>query len=326
MKELMDELYLPKDNKIFEQIFPAVWKKIGLEDKVGLVEFEAFLIELLCYLTPINENKSFNTRKNAAVKRDIFLLTYGLLSGYYHTIEDNGIKRHNENRCKEHFEKSDYKLLHNKIGAHDKAIERCREYVPDFIIKEDKKRLKEFLTAGIKDYTEIDENDNRKIILPLPCFVRDQYQNPSNARKVKSHIKAEESDKWVHTDNTDEESKDNPKNKKKSDDSNKTSQSKLVVPVLVISIVICILIVFSVSFIKSVFTTSFDDPYQKPITEMGKPKTQNNTGKKEQKSTQDNSLGEHKKYSTKVNYTFEFPLGIKFSGEVSVEKIEEPQE
>lgn len=93
---ILDTIRKPNGNKrkndvLFSDIVPDVWKKLGLEGEPDQAKLENLLINLITSMYDIRVSDEAQRRDNAR-KRDFTLLMFGLLDGYYHTKENSGIK------------------------------------------------------------------------------------------------------------------------------------------------------------------------------------------------------------------------------------------
>lgn len=198
--ELVTRLRKPCSDELFDDIANKAWKILQLQGDPALVLvlFEAFLIEAICLNTPIDNNEEGSLSRDAAQKRDLALLAFGLLDGYYHTEYHSDGKRHVplDNRRMNYLHKSDYLDL-NYPGKYSKSdISKKRSFDPwQTITSFDsryQKDLKRYLTmlvkrgactqvmqAGTEKHTQMvtmpDGSTARQIILPKPCFTKENF-------------------------------------------------------------------------------------------------------------------------------------------------------
>lgn len=196
--ELVTRLRKPCSDELFDDIANKAWRILQLQGDPALVLFEAFLIEAICLNTPIDNNEEGSLSRDAAQKRDLALLAFGLLDGYYHTEyhSDGNCHVPLDNRRMNYLHKSDYLDL-NYPGKYSKSdISKKRSFDPwQTITSFDsryQKDLKRYLTmlvkrdactqvmqAGIEKHTQIvamsDGSTARQIILPKPCFTKENF-------------------------------------------------------------------------------------------------------------------------------------------------------
>lgn len=89
---VLDEIRKPNGNKksntkTFEDIVPAVWKKLGLGKNPYPIALEKLLINLILNIYDVEKAESIKEKRETSKNRDISLLMFGLLDGYYHTKE-----------------------------------------------------------------------------------------------------------------------------------------------------------------------------------------------------------------------------------------------
>lgn len=77
IQHLLDELCEPEQGRLFEDVASDIWEQLGLDGDFDLAKFEALLIKII--VEPYGESM------DDAMRRDIGLLTFGLLRRYYHT-------------------------------------------------------------------------------------------------------------------------------------------------------------------------------------------------------------------------------------------------
>lgn len=196
--ELVTRLRKPCSNELFDDIANKAWEILPLQGDPDLVLFEAFLIETICRHTHIDNNEEGSLPRDAAQKRDLALLAFGLLDGYYHTENHSDSKRQVslDNRRTNYLHKSDYLDL-NYPGKYSKSdISKKRSFDPwQTITSFDsryQKDLKRYLTmlvkrdactqimqAGVEKHTQMvtmpDGSTVRQIILPKPCFTKENF-------------------------------------------------------------------------------------------------------------------------------------------------------
>ena len=193
--ELVTRLRKPCSDELFDDIANKAWEILQLQGDPDLVLFEAFLIEAICLNIPIDNNEEDSLPRDAAQKRDLALLAFGLLDGYYHTEHHSDSKRHVplEKRRMDYLHESDYLDL-NYPGKYSKSdISKKRSFDPwQTITKFDSRYrddLVKYLTtlvkrgactqvmqAGVEKHTQMvmmpDGSTARQIILPKPCFTK----------------------------------------------------------------------------------------------------------------------------------------------------------
>ena len=94
---VLDEIRKPNGNKksntkTFEDIVPAVWKKLGLGKNPYPIALEKLLINLILNIYDVEKAGNIEEKRETAQNRDASLLMFGLLDGYYHTKEKDGKK------------------------------------------------------------------------------------------------------------------------------------------------------------------------------------------------------------------------------------------
>lgn len=77
LEKLIDELCEPGQGRLFEDVASDIWKELGLDGDFDLAKFEILLIKIIV--------EPYGKSMDDAMRRDIGLLTFGLLRGYYHT-------------------------------------------------------------------------------------------------------------------------------------------------------------------------------------------------------------------------------------------------
>lgn len=95
--DVLDEIRKPNGNKksntkTFEDIVPFAWKKLGLEGTPNPVALEKLLVNLILDIYDVEKAENNDKKRVMAQNRDVSLLMFGLLDGYYHTEEKNGKK------------------------------------------------------------------------------------------------------------------------------------------------------------------------------------------------------------------------------------------
>lgn len=95
--DVLDEIRKPNGNKksntkTFEAIVPAVWKKLGLGKNPYPAALEKLLVNLILNIYDVEKTEDIEKKRETAQNRDISLLMFGLLYGYYHTKEEDGKK------------------------------------------------------------------------------------------------------------------------------------------------------------------------------------------------------------------------------------------
>lgn len=92
---ILDDIRKPNGNKksntkSFEDIVPIVWKGLGLKGTPNPAALEELLVNLILRLYDVEKTENNEKMRKTAQNRDISLLMFGLLDGYYHTEEKNG--------------------------------------------------------------------------------------------------------------------------------------------------------------------------------------------------------------------------------------------
>ena len=198
LETLIGELYESKRKTAlhFDQVSEYVWEKIGLEGNYDLILFEAFMIEIVIH--DANENASPSNRKITpeeaiAKRRDMLLLTLGLLKGYYYKDESKTPTKYVSlgDRRKNYVRSSDFvefisngekcgKDLSDKeekkyIGKLYQYSTDCKEYIPKYIEQCSKGTLQELI--------EVSKNNHIKggeIQLPEPIYTLANFPRQSN--------------------------------------------------------------------------------------------------------------------------------------------------
>ncbi len=188
---LLTEMRNPKNgHSLFQDCLSEMWEALGLTDDKNLVSLEALLIEAVVNIT-IHKKITSNDCKANAQKRDAYLMSLGLLKGYYHTNE-NGTHYIVSERHKKYLSKSDYMALCSNLKPNDninindpqskprrnisKDDERCRTYLGDYL--SDKSVCQKCLTEGLKNHTQEVKSDDRtdlKIKLPEPIYTLENF-------------------------------------------------------------------------------------------------------------------------------------------------------
>ncbi|MDE7418233.1 MAG: hypothetical protein K2N44_18330, partial [Lachnospiraceae bacterium] len=186
-----------------------------------LMLLEALIIETVTRaIVPTKRNEEIV----AVRRRDVYLLSIGLLEGYYHTAE-NGTYFSAAERHQQYIQRSDFiaimyfnSLLPDEydivkyqkkakylIAQDDK---RCREFLAEYLSKEDNCRicLEEGARKHINKVIRDGQNVRYQIKLPSPCYTLENfhYVEPSKDTTDKSKD-SEDYDKPKRTENTQEE-------------------------------------------------------------------------------------------------------------------------
>lgn len=165
-----------------------------------LILLEAFIIEAVTRaIVPTKRNEGIV----AVRRRDVYLLSIGLLKEYYHTAEDgtysSAAERHQQYIQKSNFIAIKYfnsllpaeydivkyqKKAKRLIAQDDK---RCREFLAEYLSKEDNCRI--CLEEGVRKHIVYDDQNARyQIKLPSPCYTLEKfpYVEPAKATTDKS--------------------------------------------------------------------------------------------------------------------------------------------
>lgn len=132
--DFLDEIRKPNGNKksntkTFEDIVPGAWGKLKLEETLDSVALEKLLINLILGIYDVEKATNNEEKRQTAQNRDVSLLMFGLLDGYYHTGEENGKKVDitSEKRYERYLNKGDFIKLdypgegtYQEIKAKDK--------------------------------------------------------------------------------------------------------------------------------------------------------------------------------------------------------------
>lgn len=185
-----------EDNKFFKYYLPDAWEVFGFTCKQDLLSFEAFLIEAItCAIIPKPGTVSKERYKVAMRRKDICLLSFGLLAGYYHTSKD-GVQYSASERHTQYLQKNmsdfiaityfdsllpnDYDVDMYQKKAKDiipKDDERCRRLVAGYLSKEN--NCQKCLAAGVKKFIKENEKGEKYIDLPKPCYTLDNFLPPN---------------------------------------------------------------------------------------------------------------------------------------------------
>lgn len=193
--ELVARFRKPNANESLEDIAKRAWGVLQLQGEPSLTSFEAFLIEAISLHVSSEEG---TLTRDGARKRDLTLLAFGLLEGYYHTEHRSDGEHYvpvDERRMK-YLRTSDYLEL-NYPGKYSKNdISKGRRFAPWGTITQSDSRcqrdLVEYLTTldkrnsctkvmqtGIEKHTRLVTLPNgftvRQIILPKPCFTKENF-------------------------------------------------------------------------------------------------------------------------------------------------------
>lgn len=189
-----------EDNKFFKDYLTDAWKVFGFTGKQDLLSFEAFLIEAItCAIIPKPDTVSKERYKIAMRRKDICLLSFGLLAGYCHTSKD-GVQYSASQRHEQYLKKnmSDFiaityfdSLLPNNYDvdmyqkkAKDiipKDDERCRRLVAGYLSKEN--NCQKCLAVGVKKFIKENEKGEKYIDLPKPCYTLENFPPPNTNSK-----------------------------------------------------------------------------------------------------------------------------------------------
>lgn len=202
---VLDEIRKPNGNKksntkTFEDIVPAVWKKLGLGKNPYPIALEKLLINLILNIYDVEKAESIKEKRETSKNRDISLLMFGLLDGYYHTKEKDGKKINvpSEERNESYLNNSDFiKLDYPGEGTYQeiKIKDKKRKTKSDSaqprplnkltkIAGECKKEIGINLFELIKNESYKDymgklqdmDNASDSIDLPKPCYTSYSFQ------------------------------------------------------------------------------------------------------------------------------------------------------
>ena len=197
LNSLIGDLYL-RDGK-FDVGFQKVANKLKLGNDLKLIDFEAFIIEVIICDAKKLAKKHEKEYTWPAKRQDIYLLVFGLLEGYYYKDTTSiPIKYVSlSDRRKKYILESDYaKLAYNVdvpksdkektlfvnkyIGVLYTRSTRCKDDITDFLSKTtDAEREGILLAAKAKHIVD------GKIRLPKPVYTLDNFP-PSNATDIEN--------------------------------------------------------------------------------------------------------------------------------------------
>lgn len=196
--ELVARFRKPNANESLEDIAKRAWGVLQLQGEPSLTSFEAFLIEAISLHVSSKSGEEGTLTRDEARKRDLALLAFGLLEGYYHTEHRSGGEHFVpvDERRMTYLRASDYLEL-NYPGKYSKDdISKGRRFAPWGTITQSDSRcqrdLAKYLTAldkrnsctkvmqtGIEKHTRLVTLPNgstvRQIILPKPCFTKENF-------------------------------------------------------------------------------------------------------------------------------------------------------
>ncbi len=197
LNSLIGDLYL-RDGK-FDVGFQKIVNKLKLGNDLKLIDFEAFIIEVIICDAKKLAKKHEKEYAWPAKRQDIYLLVFGLLEGYYYKDTTSiPIKYVSlSDRRKKYILESDYaKLAYNVdapksdkektlfvneyIGVLYTRSTRCKDDITDFLSKTtDDERKSILLAAKAKHIVD------GKIRLPKPVYTLDNFP-PSNSTDIKN--------------------------------------------------------------------------------------------------------------------------------------------
>lgn len=177
-----------------------LFKFTDKEDEMDSVSLEAFMIEAI--IRAINPDPNKQSKKKYRVdmrRRDISLLSFGLLDGY-HYISSEGCYSLASDRHKEYLQNNrDFiaidqfdSLLPDSYNVDDclrkakatisKDDERCREIIAKYltITKNYQKCFEEGIKNHIKEIKHEDGSIEQQIVLPPPCFTLENFPPNNN--------------------------------------------------------------------------------------------------------------------------------------------------
>ena len=207
LNSLIGNLYT--GNKAFEQEFIHLWQRLELNGEPDLTLFEAFMIEVVI-LDAAEKARGINgvSQEEAIAKRqDMYLLTLGLLKGYYHNDETTTKRISLGDRRIKYILNSDYVELTSEGKIHKKDIPKDR--IDDFVKKYKesmdqyttrcKDNISKFLSACTDKRKQIilsnaqKHIENGKIKLPDPTYTLKNFplstdNDTKNIDKENSHV------------------------------------------------------------------------------------------------------------------------------------------
>ena len=158
IEDLLSQLREPKNKHLnpFEELLPEARKLLGLDSELDAISLEALLIQAIIYCVFDSENEPDEISKEDAKKRDSYLLTMGLMDGYYH-VKDDDIHYSAPLRQKEYLAYSEYieisyeqEIRHNLSTVEERYVKakavlsttdgRCRENLADYLSKNKNRR------------------------------------------------------------------------------------------------------------------------------------------------------------------------------------------
>lgn len=206
LSTLIGNLYT--GNKAFEQEFIHLWQRLELNGEPDLALFEAFMIEVVTLDATEKARGTKKIPKEMAIakRKDMYLLTLGLLKDYYHSDETTTKKISLGDRRIKYILNSDYVELISEGKVHKKDIpkagiddfvKKCKESMDQYTTR-CKDNISEFLsTCTDKRKQTILSNaqkhiENGKIKLPDPSYTLKNFplstdSDTKNIEKEYSH-------------------------------------------------------------------------------------------------------------------------------------------
>jgi len=198
IEDLLSQLREPKNKHLnpFEELLPEARKLLGLDSELDAISLEALLIQAIIYCVFDSENEPDEISKEDAKKRDSYLLTMGLMDGYYH-VKDDDIHYSAPLRQKEYLAYSEYieisyeqEIRHNLSTVEERYVKakavlsttdgRCRENLADYLSKN--KNCKECFEKGSEKFIEKiklpNKETKRQLVIPKPCYTRENFPLP----------------------------------------------------------------------------------------------------------------------------------------------------
>lgn len=232
--DVLDDIRKPNGNKksntkTFEAIVPVVWEKLGLEKTPNPAALEKLLVNLILNIYDVEKTEDIEKKRETAQNRDISLLMFGLLYGYYHTKEEDGKKVNvlSEERNESYLNDSDFIKLdypgegtYQEIKIKDKQRKiKSNSAQPRPLNKltkiagDCKKEIGINLYELIKteSYKEYTGNTETPVDLPKPYYTTKNFQpknskpecNPTDDPSGNNDITQEESEPIVTDGDTD---------------------------------------------------------------------------------------------------------------------------
>lgn len=191
--ELLTQIRGTESNrtKSFKDYVSDAWKILGLDEDPDLISLEALLIEAIECITIRKEAGSSKKRYRVAMRRrDVALLSFGLLNGFYHT-EDDGTHHIASERYNLYLEDNNNimlieygneilpdksnmdKLVAKTKGLFSKDDERCRKALAKCLSK--KETCEKCFQEGKRNIKESTNNGKimKELCLPMPIYTLD---------------------------------------------------------------------------------------------------------------------------------------------------------